>query len=108
MELNQSSERLRRNFVKGWSRLQMSPRRLSLLGVAGAILIALLYQNSLIAFGIAPILISLLPCVLMCAMGLCMRGCSGSIGLTYHGFRAILNPWQEYTHESRSFQAHLP
>ncbi len=76
MELNQSSDRLRRNFLKGWSRLQMSPRRLSLLGVAGAILIALLYQNSLIAFGIAPILISLLPCVLMCAMGLCMRGCS--------------------------------
>ena len=76
MELNQSSDRLRRNFLKGWSRLQMSPRRLSLLGVAGTVLISLLYQNSLIAFGIAPILISLLPCVLMCAMGLCMRGCS--------------------------------
>ncbi len=73
MELNQSSDRLRRNFLKGWSRLQMSPRRLSLLGVAGTVLISFLYQNSLIAFGIAPLLISLLPCVLMCAMGLCMR-----------------------------------
>lgn len=80
MELYQSNSGIKKISSSGWSGFRMWPRRLSLLGVAGAVLIALLYQNSLIAFGIAPILISLLPCVLMCAMGLCMRGYSDRKG----------------------------
>lgn len=32
----------------------------------------------LVAAGIAPVLISLLPCAAMCALGLCMKGMGGS------------------------------
>lgn len=59
--------------------LPLLRRRSVLFSIAAvAILVGLaLYWNSLVALGIAPILIGLLPCLAMCALGLCMNRGSG-------------------------------
>jgi len=43
------------------------------IAVAGA-----LNWSWLIAIGVAPLILSLLPCVVMCGLGLCMNGIGGS------------------------------
>jgi hypothetical protein len=51
------------------------PRRLWLLIAAVAIGGLALGWEQLVLFGIAPILVSLLPCLVMCGLGLCMMKC---------------------------------
>ena len=53
--------------------------RRGLLIVGSFVLIAGLSLNWrwLVAAGVAPILVSVLPCLAMCALGLCMKGMSG-------------------------------
>ena len=55
--------------LRGWS-----GSRLGLLAIAGVAVVAGLAFNWswLVAIGIAPLLLSALPCVVMCALGLCM------------------------------------
>jgi hypothetical protein len=58
--------------VAGW--LQ-GPRKwwlLAAVAVAGGLTFG---WETLVVFGIAPILISLLPCLVMCGLGLCMMKC---------------------------------
>jgi hypothetical protein len=54
--------------------------RLGLLLIAGAVTVAGLGLNWswLVAAGIAPLLLSVLPCVAMCALGLCMTQMKGN------------------------------
>ena len=68
------------------ARYYLGTRR-GMLILAGLVLVAGLALNWswLVAAGIAPILISVLPCVAMCALGLCMnkgggKGCSTGAG----------------------------
>ena len=51
------------------------PRRLWLLLAAATIGGLVLGWEQLVLFGIAPILVSLLPCLAMCGLGLCMMKC---------------------------------
>lgn len=48
------------------------PRRLWLIAAVAVGAGLLLGWEQLVVFGIAPILISLLPCLIMCALGVCM------------------------------------
>jgi hypothetical protein len=60
-----------------WIRLRaMALSRLGLLVLAASAVAVGLFFNwhALVAAGIAPILISALPCTAMCALGLCMAG----------------------------------
>jgi hypothetical protein len=65
------------------SRLQglvTGPRRWMLLGavaVAGGLAMG---WDQLVLLGIAPILVSLLPCLVMCGLGLCMMKCKDKTG----------------------------
>jgi hypothetical protein len=57
--------------------------RRGLLILAGAVVVAgaALNWNWLAAVGVAPLLLSLLPCAAMCALGLCMSRMGGSCSL---------------------------
>ena len=57
--------------LRGWA-----GSRVGLLAIAGAAIVAGLAFNWswLVAAGVAPLLLSALPCVAMCAFGLCMMG----------------------------------
>ncbi len=60
--------------------LLTGPRGLMLLGgvaVAGGLAFG---WDRLVLFGIAPILLSLLPCLIMCGLGLCMMKCKDKKG----------------------------
>jgi len=60
-----------------WTRLRaMALSRLGLLVLAtSAVTVGLFFNwHALVVAGIAPVLISALPCVAMCALGLCMGG----------------------------------
>mgnify|MGYP005841479961 CR=1 FL=1 len=50
------------------------PRNLAIAGIAAIAAGLVLNWGWLTAVGAAPILLSLLPCAAMCALGLCMRG----------------------------------
>ncbi len=56
------------------ARRAWSGSRLGLLSIAGVAIVAGLGLNWswLVAAGVAPLLLSVLPCVVMCALGLCM------------------------------------
>lgn len=63
--------------LKGWV---TGPRRWMLLGavvVAGGLAMG---WDQLVLLGIAPILVSLLPCLVMCGLGLCMMKCKDKKG----------------------------
>ncbi len=62
--------------VSWWQRLD---RRYRLLIIAALVVAAGLWLGweSLAALGVLPLLLSLLPCLAMCALGLCMRGRDG-------------------------------
>lgn len=51
------------------------PRRIWLLGAVVIAAGLALGWDKLVLFGIAPILVSLLPCLVMCGLGLCMMKC---------------------------------
>lgn len=55
--------------------LLTGPRRWWLFAAAGIAAGLTLGWEQLVIFGIAPILISLLPCLIMCGLGLCMMKC---------------------------------
>ena len=58
----------------------LSGSRLGLVLISGAVIVGGLGLNWswLVAAGIAPLLLSVLPCVAMCALGLCMVGMKGN------------------------------
>lgn len=47
---------------------------LAVVAIAGGLVLG---WEKLVLLGIAPILVSLLPCLLMCGLGLCMMKCKG-------------------------------
>lgn len=59
----------------GLQGLLTGPRRFWLLGAVVIAAGLLLGWDQLVLFGIAPILVSLLPCLVMCGLGLCMMKC---------------------------------
>ncbi len=64
-----------RPVVPGWP---LRPRMLAAAGMAAVGAGLALNWDWLTAVGAAPILLSLLPCAAMCALGLCMRGASSA------------------------------
>jgi hypothetical protein len=58
--------------LKAWV---SGPRRWWLLGAVAVAAGLALGWDTLVLFGIAPILIALLPCLVMCGLGLCMMKC---------------------------------
>ena len=56
---------LLRHWLGGW-------RGLTVLGLAGVVAGLWLGWSSLVAAGFAPLLLGVLPCIAMCALGLCM------------------------------------
>lgn len=57
--------------------IRLQRRSWMLIGLA-VLAVALYWQQSwLVALGAAPFLVALLPCMAMCALGLCMRGGPG-------------------------------
>jgi len=64
--------------------LRLSKRQAFLLAGTTVLGIGLaLNWNLLTALGVAPILISLAPCAVMCALGLCMRGGGAKLCATH-------------------------
>lgn len=57
--------------VRSWLR---SPRGLLLVGIAVIAAGLALGWNWVVAIGLAPIILAVAPCALMCALGLCMMG----------------------------------
>ncbi len=79
IELIQASETSsRRNFLPAARSLLSGRRVLVAAGVAIAGAGLALNWSLLVAAGIAPLLLGVLPCVAMCALGLCMNGMAGS------------------------------
>jgi hypothetical protein len=64
--LTQDVRALLKHWLRGW-------RGLTVLGVAGVAAGLWLGWSSLVAAGLAPLLLGVLPCIAMCALGLCMR-----------------------------------
>lgn len=60
--------------------LLTGPRRWWLFGAIGGIAGLTFGWEQLVLFGLAPILISLLPCLIMCGLGLCMMKCKDKSG----------------------------
>ena len=60
--------------------LLTGPRRWWLFGAIGVIAGLIFGWEPLVLFGLAPILISLLPCLIMCGLGLCMMKCKDKSG----------------------------
>ena len=60
--------------------LLTGPRRWWLFGAIGVIAGLIFGWEQLVLFGLAPILISLLPCLIMCGLGLCMMKCKDKSG----------------------------
>lgn len=59
-------------------RYYLGNRRVLLIGGGGVLVAGLAFNWSwLAAIGVAPLLLSVLPCVAMCALGLCMNKMSG-------------------------------
>jgi len=56
--------------------LVTGPRRWWLFGALGVTAGLIFGWEKLVLFGIAPLLISLLPCLVMCGLGLCMMKCN--------------------------------
>lgn len=59
----------------GLAAFAQGPRKwwlLAAIAVAGGLIFG---WETLVVFGIAPILVSLLPCLVMCGLGLCMMKC---------------------------------
>jgi hypothetical protein len=48
--------------------------------------------ETLVVFGIAPLLVSLLPCLVMCALGVCMMKCKDKGGKTADAAAAAAQP----------------
>jgi hypothetical protein len=56
-----------------WNALRMRPRIVLVTAALGVVTVGLVMNwSALVAAGIAPLLISALPCAVMCALGLCM------------------------------------
>ncbi|MBF24561.1 MAG: hypothetical protein CML18_13535 [Pusillimonas sp.] len=60
--------------------LLTGPRRWWLFGAIAVIAGLTFGWEQLVLFGLAPILISLLPCLIMCGLGLCMMKCKDKSG----------------------------
>ncbi len=60
--------------------LLIGPRRWWLFGAIGVIAGLTFGWEQLVLFGLAPILISLLPCLIMCGLGLCVMKCKDKSG----------------------------
>ena len=80
--MNESKEPERFARVEGlmaaaWNAMAMAMRRRTVLAAAalGTVTAGLMINwSALVAAGIAPLIISALPCAVMCALGLCMSG----------------------------------
>jgi hypothetical protein len=68
--------------ASGLRGLVTGPRRWWLFGAVGVAAGLTFGWEQLVLFGIAPILISLLPCLVMCGLGLCMMKCKDKKGDT--------------------------
>lgn len=66
--------------ANGLMGLITGPRRWWLFGALGIAAGLTFGWEQLVLFGIAPILISLLPCLVMCGLGLCMMKCKDKKG----------------------------
>jgi uncharacterized membrane protein YfcA len=80
-------------------------RRWILLGVAAVSAGAFFSWGWLVAIGLAPLLIALAPCAVMCGLGLCMmrgKSCSSesSSGNQNPGTEALSNPTSQKSRES--------
>jgi hypothetical protein len=77
-ELSQGRQASPRRDIQSFVRSTLSgPRGLIAAGAAVAILGIAFNWSWLVAVGIAPVLLSLLPCAAMCALGLCMNRMTG-------------------------------
>ena len=65
---------------RGLMGLLTGPRRWWLFGAIGVSAGLIFGWDKLVLFGVAPILISLLPCLIMCGLGLCMMKCKDKKG----------------------------
>lgn len=76
---------------------QLGRNRLLVGGAAVALIAAgLIWQWSwLVAIGVAPLLLSAVPCVAMCALGLCMHRMSGPAGAVEKQMSETPSPQQE-------------
>lgn len=63
--------------LKGWV---TGPRRWMLLGAVVVVGGLAMGWDQLVLLGIAPLLVSLLPCLVMCGLGLCMMNCKDKKG----------------------------
>jgi hypothetical protein len=71
---DRSSQRSNTSDVFGVARRFVGPRQGLLLLAGLALTLGLVFKwNWLVAVGIAPVLVSLLPCAAMCALGVCMH-----------------------------------
>ena len=59
------------NWIRAWI---CSPRGLIITGIAVIVAGLALNWNWLTALGLAPLILSVAPCAVMCALGLCMMG----------------------------------
>jgi hypothetical protein len=78
--MTESGEPLHVGFMAAaWNAMAMAMRRRTVLAAAlGTVTAGLMINwSALVAAGIAPLIISALPCAVMCALGLCMSGMSG-------------------------------
>lgn len=81
MTMTNPSKSPETSLAKDWlyaARYYLSGRRGLIAGAAILIAIGLAFNwNWLVATGVAPLLISILPCAAMCALGLCMHKGNG-------------------------------
>ena len=97
MAATNSTKTVADSLARDWlnaARSYLGGRRVLL--IAAAVIVAgglALNWSWLVAAGIAPLLIGVLPCVAMCALGLCMHKIGGRSCQSDKGNRTIREPW---------------
>jgi hypothetical protein len=104
MTTTKSSQRIERSLARDWfyaARYYLGGRR-GLLITAALVIAGKLALNWswLVAAGIAPLLIGVLPCVAMCALGLCMRNMGGQSCSTANELGKAADPAPDETPSS--------
>lgn len=99
MAATNSTKTVADSLARDWlnaARSYLGGRRVLL--IAAAVIVAgglALNWSWLVAAGIAPLLIGVLPCVAMCALGLCMHKIGGRSCQSDKGNRTFREPWPE-------------
>jgi hypothetical protein len=63
--------------IRSWA---LSPQGLTITGIAAAVVGLTLGWSWVVALGVAPLILTLGPCLVMCALGLCMNMRNGAQG----------------------------